>query len=79
MVRPRHSGIVEEFGLLISFDLCTETDSHEALHAVQEDSLVSGLLINVERAIARAEQVFASSLMDHGNVTTIIDDSKAAT
>ena len=79
MRRPRTSSVVEEFGLLVPFDLCTKTDSHETSHAVQEDLLVGSILINVKRAIVTAEQVFASSLMNHGNVTTIIDDDKATT
>ena len=53
--RPRTSSIVEELGLLLPFDLCTKTDSHETAHAAQENLLVGGIPFNVKRAIVTAE------------------------
>ena len=79
MERPRISSIVQKFGLLESPDLRPKTSSHEASHAAQEHLLVGSIPVNAKPAIVTAEQVFASSLMDHGNIATIIDDDKATT
>jgi hypothetical protein len=74
---PQSRSIFEKFGLLTPAKLCSKTGSHETPHTTQEHLLVSGIWIKVERVVVAAEQVFPSCLMDHVNITTIINNDEA--